>query len=119
MLPKNRLFYTKKNQIFDKLLTVLCAPDSWCKELYTNIFNSLLDASIFRSNRSQIFCKIDILKIVQNSQKNICAGVSISMMLQASRLQFCKERDSGTGVFCIFCKNLRTAPSYCLCVLKK
>ena len=48
MLPSNQLFY-KKNPFFDKLLTVLCAPDSRCRELYTNIINSLLDASVFRS----------------------------------------------------------------------
>ena len=30
----------------------------------------------FRSSRSEVFCKIGVIKISQNSQENICAGVS-------------------------------------------
>ena len=40
-----------------------------------------------------------LLEILQNSQENICARVSLLITLQASDLQLYEKRDSGTDVF--------------------
>ena len=42
---------------------------------------------LFRSSRSEVFCKKVFLKFLQNSQGNTCARVSFYIKLQASCLQ--------------------------------
>ena len=44
----------------------------------------------FRVNNLKIFAKV---------KKNTCAGVSVLIKLQASRLELYSERDSGANVF--------------------
>ena len=40
-------------------------------------------ASLLRSSRPELFCEKVLLKILQNSQKITCAGVSFLIKLQA------------------------------------
>ena len=42
--------------------------------------------------------------ILQNSQRNACVRASFLVGLRALGLQLCWRGDSGTGVFCEFCK---------------
>ena len=39
--------------------------------------------SSFRNSPPEMFCKKDILKILENSQENTCVGVSFLITLQA------------------------------------
>ena len=43
--------------------------------------------SSFRNSPPEMFCKKDILKILENSQENTCVGVSFLITLQAWGLQ--------------------------------
>ena len=42
--------------------------------------------------------------MIQNSQKSICARVSFLIKLQAFRMYYYQERDSGAGIACEFSK---------------
>ena len=49
----------------------------------------IFSTSLKRKNRlSEVFCKIGVLIIWQNSQKNVCAGVSFLIKIQPGCLQF-------------------------------
>ena len=52
------------------------------------------------------------LEILQNSLENTCARVFFFNKVAGSGLQLNYKRDTGTGIFCEFCKISRSTFSY-------
>ena len=44
-------------------------------EVIIHLINELIYSNN-RSSRSEVFCKIDVLQISENSQENACVGIS-------------------------------------------
>ena len=60
---------------------------------------SIIHFLFFRSSRSQMLYKIDVLKNFAKVTGKTCNGVSVLKKLQASRLELYRERDSDTDAF--------------------